>query len=97
MTSYFKRFRHHPLGCLSHILWGILAGILGGIDGTAFLAGGWAYQFGSGWRKSQVEGQVDTVGLDCVDYAIGYILAITLRVVLALEGVPLELPHLTAH
>lgn len=62
-----------------------------------FLAGGWAYQFGSGYRKAVNTGQTDTIGLDCVDYALGYLLGVAVRIVLAIQGVPGELPHLTPH
>lgn len=39
--------------------------------------GGIAYQFGSGFRKHDTEGRTDTVGLDCVDYAVGTALGFT--------------------
>ena len=44
----------------------------------ALLTGGWAYQFGSGWRKQQ-QGKIDTVGMDCFDYALGYLVTATVR------------------
>ena len=97
MKGWLKRFKTDALNILGHIAWGMLAGVLGGIDGTAFLAGGFAYQFGSGYRHVVNEGKADTIGLDCVDYALGYIIAVVIRVVLAIEGVPMELPHLTEH
>ena len=97
MIGWAKRFKTHFWDCMGHILWGMLAGVLGGIDGTAFLGGGFLYQFGSGYHKAVNTGSTDTIGLDCVDYALGYLLAVVIRAVLALEGVPLELPHLTEH
>ena len=79
MRMWLSRFKGYPLECLSHIAWGFGAGVLSGIHGGAYavpgamlLAGGWAYQFGSGWRKAGSDGQVDTVGLDAADYAVGY-------------------------
>ena len=39
----------------------------------SILAGGFVYQFGSAWRKSDGGGYVDTVGLDSVDYVLGYV------------------------
>ena len=46
--------------------------------GWALLSGGWVYQFGSGWRKQQ-QGKIDTVGMDCFDYALGYLITATAR------------------
>ena len=83
MIPWLKRFRGYPLQCLGHIAWGILAGYVGGVDGLALLLGGWAYQFGSGWRKLE-EGHIDTVGLDCFDYALGYAIGVGLKRLLLL-------------
>lgn len=44
-----------------------------------FLAGGWAYQFGSGMRKAVNAGETDTIGLDAVDYAVGYVAGSIIR------------------
>ena len=74
MRAYFARFRKYPGSCLGHIAWGAMAGYIGSRDpvsGAALLSGGYAYQYGSAWRKSQLA-RIDTVGLDCFDYPVGY-------------------------
>ena len=95
MYAYFRRFKTDALNICGHYLWGLIAAFLGGNDGAVFLAGGWAYQFGSGYRKAINTGQTDTIGLDSVDYALFYLVGVIIRFILALEGVPGELPHLT--
>ena len=51
---------------------------MGGVDGFGLLMGGFLYQLGSGWRKQQA-GDIDTVGMDCFDYAIGYLGGVMVR------------------
>ena len=95
MGAYFRRFKTDALNILGHYIFGLLAAFLGGNDGIAFLMGGWAYQFGSGYRKAVNTGETDTIGLDCVDYALAFFVGVTIRFILAMEGVPGEFPHLT--
>ena len=74
MRDWFSRFRRYPGSVCGHIAWGALAGYVGATDpvsGTALLSGGYAYQFGSAWRKSE-SGRIDSVGLDAFDYPVGY-------------------------
>ena len=78
MRSWLRRFKTHPKECLAHILWGAVAGCFPGVEGQALLVGGWVYQFGSGWRKQQ-QGRIDTVGMDCFDYPLGYLITATAR------------------
>ena len=68
MKPWFARFRRYPGSVLGHIAWGAMSGIVGSRDpvsGAALLSGGYAYQFGSAWRKSQLT-RIDSVGLDCL-------------------------------
>ena len=74
MKPWFARIRHYPGSVLGHIAWGAAAGLVGSRDpvsGAVLLSGGYAYQFGSAWRKSET-GRIDTVGLDAYDYPVGY-------------------------
>ena len=74
MLSWLTRFRRHAASVLCHLAWGAYAGAVGASDpvnGAALLSGGYAYQFGSAWRKAETS-RVDTVGLDSFDYALGY-------------------------
>ena len=88
MRDWFRRFQHYPGSILGHITWGIGSGIVSTVDpinGAALLSGGYAYQFGSAWRKTRNRQRmidaglippantgIDTVGLDSFDYAVGY-------------------------
>ena len=83
MKPWFSRFRHYPLSVLGHIAWGVGAGWVGGVDGAVLFSGGLAYQFGSGWRKYS-RGDIDTVGMDAFDYAVGYLIGNVAR--RALQG-----------
>ena len=69
--------------------------IAGAICGAAWswgwLCAGFVYQFGSGLRKHDTEGRVDTIGLDCVDYAIGWAAGIGLTTAAAVLACPLVL------
>ena len=87
MKPWFARFRRYPGSVLGHIAWGAVAGLVASRDpvsGAVLLSGGYAYQFGSAWRKSE-QGRIDTVGLDAFDYpvgfAIGYAVGNALKVV----------------
>ena len=74
MIDWLRRFRHYPGSILGHIAWGAVAGAVGydsPVNGVALLSGGYAYQFGSAWRKVNTS-RIDTVGLDAWDYAVGY-------------------------
>ena len=78
MKPWLQRWKKHPACCAGHIAWGLGSGLVGGVDGFALLCGGWAYQFGSGWRKSETGG-IDTVGLDAFDYPVGYVVGLAAR------------------
>ena len=78
MKPWLRRWMTHPADCAGHVFWGFNCGLIGGVDGFALLAGGWAYQFGSGWRKSSTTG-IDTVGMDAFDYPVGYALGWAVR------------------
>ena len=79
MRQWLARFKTHPRQCLSHVVWGFGAGVWGDLEGVAILTGGVVYQFGSAWRKSGGDGRVDTVGLDSVDYVLGYVAGCAVR------------------
>ena len=95
MGPWFVRFRHYPGSVIGHILWGALAGAVGyeqPVNGMCILSGGYAYQFGSAWRKMRARQRaieagktpdensgLDTVGLDAFDYAVGYAIGYALR------------------
>ena len=82
MKAWFSRWKRYPGSCFGHIAWGALAGYVGGADGLALFMGGLAYQFGSGWRKQQA-GEIDSVGLDSFDYAVGFAIGLGVRKALA--------------
>ena len=85
MKDWFKRFRRYPGSVLGHIAWGAAAGFVGSRDpvsGAVLLSGGYAYQFGSAWRKSELS-RIDTVGLDSFDYPVGYAIGYAVGKVLA--------------
>ena len=81
MKAWLARFKIYPGSCIAHIAWGTGAGCIGDVNGALLVFGGWAYQFGSGWKKQQ-RGEIDSVGLDSFDYAIGYLLGRAIKVLL---------------
>ena len=84
MKDWLKRFKTHPLHCLSHIVvGGVARWAFPGEEGAVLMGVMLAYQFGSGLRKQDEVGKVDTIGLDCVDYGLGYIAAAVILRVLA--------------
>ena len=78
MNPGYRDGRNIPACCAGHVAWGLGSGLVSGVDGFALLCGGWAYQFGSGWRKSETGG-IDTVGLDAFDYPVGYVVGLAAR------------------
>ena len=76
--SWFSRWRRYPMSIIGHIGQGAAAGVAASY-GHHWPAGIWsagflAYQFGSGARKWSIYGHPDTMGLDTMDYAIGFAL-----------------------
>ena len=75
MKAWLARWKRYPGSCLGHHAWAFPWGVVGAWDPatglTMGLGAGWAYQFGSAWRKSE-QGRIDTVGLDAFDYPVGY-------------------------
>ena len=89
MTDWFRRFRIYGWSVAGHIAQGAACGAAAAY-GHHWPAGIWAmgylaYQFGSGARKWAAVGHPDTMGLDTMDFAVGFVpgYAIT-RIALAL-------------
>lgn len=88
LGQYFGRLKRYPASVVGHVVWGAMAGYVGGVEGATLFAGGLAYQFGSGWRKAAGEG-IDTVGMDSFDYALGYAVGHFARPFVVIPGVTL--------
>ena len=77
--NWFNRWRRYPGSIIGHITQGAICGLVAAyghhwpaaVWSTAYMA----YQFGSGARKWAEVGHPDTMGLDTVDFAIGFAVA----------------------
>lgn len=75
--TWFSRWRKYPGSIIGHMAQGAACGVAAAY-GHHWPAGVWltaslAYQFGSGARKWSAVGHPDTMGLDTIDYAVGFI------------------------
>ena len=91
--GWFARWKAYPLSVLGHIAQGAVAGIAAAAGLTpmwvVMLVGYLAYQFGSGARKAVNTHATDTIGLDAFDFAVGFVPAyiLTLLVITLFAGV----------
>ena len=74
--TWFSRWKSYPLSIIGHLAQGAACGAAAA-TGHHWPAGIWAggylaYQFGSGARKWATCGHPDTMGLDTMDFAVGF-------------------------
>ena len=74
--TWFSRWRRYPGSIIGHIGQGLICGAAAATPywppAAVWAAAYLAYQFGSGARKWAAVGHPDTMGLDTVDFAVGF-------------------------
>ena len=78
MKPWFDRWKKYPRSVLLHILgWGVVGGALTASEfwpaGVLMVSIFVVYELASGVRHAINDGHMDTLGLDCVDVAVGFV------------------------